>query len=270
MQYKVLFVDDEANIRVTLPKILNMKGYQVTAAGSVTEALATMQRERFDVLIADLNIGQPGDGFTVVSAMRRIQPQAVTLILTGYPAFESALEAIRRQVDDYLVKPTDIEHLCDVIENNLERHTPSSHIEPRRLWLVLRDHKAEILERWRHDLARLKRFESDAALSDLTQHGEDVIEELADMLENHPSTLSQLGRAAAERHGHEVRKRGMTLPDCITAMRLLRRVIYRVIQENLLAVNTSYVISDMIDISGNLDEQLQVAVESYQQREART
>src|SRR3954452_20799379 len=118
-QARVLFVDDEPNIRLTMPAILKMHEFDVTACATVAEALVAMQRDQFDVLIADLNIGQPGDGFTVVSAMRRGQPDAVTLILTGYPAFESALEAIRSQVDDYLVKPADVELLCTVIEKNL-------------------------------------------------------------------------------------------------------------------------------------------------------
>ena len=56
-----------------------------------------------DVLIADLNVSPPGDGFTVVSAMRCTQPNCVNFILTGFPAFETALEAIRRHVDDYLL-----------------------------------------------------------------------------------------------------------------------------------------------------------------------
>lgn len=87
---RFLFVDDEANIRLTLPAILETRGFTVTVASSVAEALSAIQHLPFDILLSDLNIGQPGDGFKVVSAMRRIQPQAATFILTGYPDFESA------------------------------------------------------------------------------------------------------------------------------------------------------------------------------------
>src|SRR4051812_41551871 len=102
---RLLFVDDEASIRLTLPALLEMHGFEVTSCASVAEALTCMQKGQFDVLLSDLNIGEAGDGFTVVSAMRRSQPNAVTIIITGYPAFETALQAIRRQVDDYVVKP---------------------------------------------------------------------------------------------------------------------------------------------------------------------
>ena len=85
---------------MTLSAILSRFGFDVTSAADVPEALSLIANRKFDVLISDLNIGEPGDGFTVVSAMRRVQPEAATFILTGYPDFESALLAIRNQVDD--------------------------------------------------------------------------------------------------------------------------------------------------------------------------
>ena len=105
---RILFVDDEQGIRLTLPEALRQRGFSVTAVGTVNEALAEITSAQFDVLISDLNFDHPADGFIVVSAMRRMQPKCVTLILTGYPGFDSALKALRNQVDDYLIKPADI------------------------------------------------------------------------------------------------------------------------------------------------------------------
>src|SRR5882757_4787173 len=113
MATRILFVDDEAGIRNTLKPILEYHGFEVTVASTVPEALEHMNHAGFEVLLSDLNIGQPGDGFTVVSAMRRVQPEAATFILTGYPDFESALLAIRNQVDDYLTKPAEVNNLID-------------------------------------------------------------------------------------------------------------------------------------------------------------
>src|ERR1043165_9213672 len=70
---RLLFVDDEPAIRLTLPLILEKEGFQVTTAATVQEALELINRERFEILISDLNIGQAGDGFTIVSVMRRVQ-----------------------------------------------------------------------------------------------------------------------------------------------------------------------------------------------------
>ena len=116
---RLLFVDDEPSIRLTLPSVLEDHGFLVTTAESVSEAIARIHRASFDVLLSDLNIGQELDGFEVVSAMRKRHPQCVNIILTGYPAFESAVLAIRHQVDDYVVKPADIEALIRTIKRKL-------------------------------------------------------------------------------------------------------------------------------------------------------
>jgi signal transduction histidine kinase len=86
----------------------------------VPEALVEINSYQFDVLITDLNIHEQGDGFLVVSAMRHLQPDCVNLILTGYPALETAVQAIRSQVDDYLMKPSDVDSLVTMINEKLK------------------------------------------------------------------------------------------------------------------------------------------------------
>lgn len=119
-QPRLLFVDDEETIRLTLAPLLERRGFQVHVAASVPDALVEINSFRFDVLITDLNIGEKGDGFLVVSAMRHLQPHCVNLILTGYPAVETAIQAIRTQVDDYLTKPSDVDYLVATINQKLE------------------------------------------------------------------------------------------------------------------------------------------------------
>src|SRR5450432_2897281 len=149
MATRILFVDDEAGIRNTLKPILEQHWFEVTAASTVPEALEHMNHATFDVLLSDLNIGQPGDGFTVVSAMRRVQPEAVTFILTGYPDFDTALQAIRNQVDDYLLKPTDVPTLLQAIEHKLTSRRPHS-LEPavKRVSELLRESSGQIIRHW--------------------------------------------------------------------------------------------------------------------------
>lgn len=59
----ILFVDDEPAIRATLPAILRRRGFQVTVAATVQEAVTAMYLQQFDLLLTDLNIDQEGDGF---------------------------------------------------------------------------------------------------------------------------------------------------------------------------------------------------------------
>src|SRR6266481_225552 len=145
---KLLFVDDESAIRMTLAAILEGEGFEVKTAASVREAVELINKEAFDVLISDLNIGQPGDGFTVVSVMRRIQPDAVTFILTGYPDFESALRAIRSQVDDYLTKPADIPSLVAALKYKLENRRPIRQVIARRAPELILENLPELLQGW--------------------------------------------------------------------------------------------------------------------------
>jgi two-component system, response regulator RegA len=112
-------VDDEEGIRHTLPLLLQQRGFDVRVAASVPEALSAIRTQEFDVLLSDLNIGKDGDGFTVVQAMRKVHPNCVTILLTGYPAFESAVQAIHDEVDDYFVKPADLDSLISTMERKL-------------------------------------------------------------------------------------------------------------------------------------------------------
>src|SRR5215467_1347125 len=153
MPEKLLFVDDDYSIRETLPAILSSHGFEVTVAENVPEAIARINEQQFDVLLADLHIGEPGDGFTVVSTMRRLQPQARTYILTGYPDFASALEAIRRQVDGYLIKPADVKTLLETVSTK-----ESNTLLPKRPGLraaeVIRRNIGSIAETWYEQISR--------------------------------------------------------------------------------------------------------------------
>src|SRR5438270_1886483 len=137
---------------MTLPVILEQQGFEVVIAASVAEALEIMNHQNFDVLLTDLNIGAPADGFILVSAMRRIQPSAATFILTGYPDFQTALEAIRKQVDDYFTKPADIPTLVSTLRQKV--HRPRSGEPPcKRVWTVILEKSDEILKRWLQELS---------------------------------------------------------------------------------------------------------------------
>src|SRR5205807_7520388 len=102
------------------------RGFQVQVAANVSEALATIKAQRFDVLLSDINIDRESDnidresdGFTVVQAMREANPDAVTILLTAYPAFETAVHSIRVEVDDYFTKPADLDAIVSTIDRKL-------------------------------------------------------------------------------------------------------------------------------------------------------
>src|SRR5580704_13040766 len=103
--YKVLLVDDDDAVREMMTATLERKGFEVVAAHGVAAALQHIAAESFDVLITDLHMPNPGDGFTVITAMHHSQPKALTLLISGFPDVQSAMAAILLEADEVIVKP---------------------------------------------------------------------------------------------------------------------------------------------------------------------
>jgi ActR/RegA family two-component response regulator len=264
---RILVVDDEIGIRMTLPVILERHGFQVATAGSVAEALERINHQEFDVLLSDLNIGEPGDGFTVVSAMRRVQPEACTFILTGYPDFETALQAIRSQVDDYLIKPADVPELVSAIERKLHGRKPKMRPAPlKRVSELLRENVDRIVEEWLKDVKGHPELAS-VEISDKQRidHLPHLIAELADRLDEHPSQSSKEAKDLAKRHGEKRAAQGYSIPQVLTEFRLLQHVLSATLQRNLIRIDLSTVIADMLEVGEGLHEELDYSVRSFQE-----
>jgi DNA-binding response OmpR family regulator len=261
-KHRVLFVDDEENIRIMLGMVLQRNGFDVTSVGSVPEALKLIAEQEFDVLIADLNVGFPGDGFTVVSAMRRTRPETVTFILTGYPAFDTALEAIRLQVDDYVTKPTDIEVLIDKIRSKLSGQSAEHHIRPRRLTEIVAEHLSDITDQWLQ-LCRTDPELSAIRISDVerSDHVPRVIQQAMGIALG--DSLSNLTASAARDHGIVRRQQGFTVPLLIRETRLLQGIISNCVQVNLLAIEISHLLSDMISVNQTIQALLEESVLAF-------
>ena len=144
---RLLFVDDEPNIRATLPVILRRYGFTVTVAGTVRQAMKHIQENRFDLLLCDLNIEEESDGLNVIRAMRKANPQCVNIILTAYPALETAVEGIHLGIDDYITKPTNADALVATLGEKLIARQQKA-----RILTISNDEPA--LQTWRFALER--------------------------------------------------------------------------------------------------------------------
>ena len=118
---RLLFVDDEPGIRHTLPVILRRYGFTVTVAATVEEALTEIEASFYDLLLCDLNLEREHDGFEVVRGVRKVNPNAVVIMLTAYPDIDSAVQGIREQIDDYVIKPSNPDVLVSILANNLAK-----------------------------------------------------------------------------------------------------------------------------------------------------
>lgn len=259
---RVLFLDDEESIRATLPLMLEAYGFAVTSTGTVPDALRLISQEKFDVLIADLNVGNAGDGFTVVSAMRRTQPAAVNFILTGYPAFETALEAIRQQVDDYLLKPTEIESLVQTIQAKLTDRKPTHGIQPKRLPDIIEENLNSIVKHW---LTTVKKDPEISAIPlsdpDRQDHVPRLLQQSLERARGKQRTPEDTD--AAQLHGAIRRKQGYSIPLVVREARILLRALADCVQENLLAIEVSHLIPDMAKIWETITTELEISVKAF-------
>lgn len=117
---KILLVDDETVFTNNMSKLLNSRGYRVTAVNSGDAAIQELQKEDFDVVVLDLKM--PGmDGLTTLKEIKKLDLFTQTLILTGHGSIDSALEAIKLGAYDYLTKPCEIDDLVAKIEGAWEK-----------------------------------------------------------------------------------------------------------------------------------------------------
>ncbi|HEX2327969.1 MAG TPA: response regulator [Candidatus Angelobacter sp.] len=266
MAKRILFVDDEAGIRLTLGPILERNGFSVKTVANVADALHEINHNQFDVLLSDLNIGQPGDGFTVVSAMRRVQPEAATFILTGYPDFETALQAIRNQVDDYLLKPTDVPTLLTAIERRLTQRRPRIP-DPavKRVSQLLRETAADIVEQWLDDVQKERELQGfRLSREERGQHILPLLRDLAHCIDEGACFDSDALIRQGEQHGRRRAEQGYSIHLVVVEMRILQRVISSVLQHNLIRMDLSTVISDMLELGEGLHEHLEHSIRSFQ------
>ena len=136
---KILLVDDDVDEILLTRKSLEKRDCEVVPATGVTDAIRQIVAQRFDVLITDLHMPEPGDGLTVVTAMSHFQPEVLTLVVSNYPALEAAMSAILVQADEILAKPFDAEQLIPLIE----KKKLTTHSSPR----PARERVASILSR---------------------------------------------------------------------------------------------------------------------------
>jgi ActR/RegA family two-component response regulator len=262
---RILFVDDEPKIVLTMPHILRKQGYQVTAADTVSDALAHVTNTQFDVLITDLNIGEQDDGLAVVSAMRRTQPNCLILILTGFPGFDTVLEAMHNQVDEYLVKPAPVPALLGLLEQKLAERARDKAAPAKRIHEILRENMFEIVQR------ALRSMRSDLRLGALNLSDEQRIEFAPRTVENLASMLEAADATEIDREilrdadfqGRRRHQQGYTIPLLAAYMRHLERAILDVVHDYLHTLDPVHFMFDLKRLDASLGLQLEHTLRAF-------
>ena len=116
---RILIVDDEPILRLTLEEFLRHEGFEAEPAASGAEALARAAERDFDVAICDVQM--PGmDGLELLNRLRQVSPETFVLIITAYATVETAVEAFQAGAHDYLMKPVIFDDLLHKIRHLVE------------------------------------------------------------------------------------------------------------------------------------------------------
>lgn len=124
---RILVVEDEAHLAQGLLFNLRAEGYDVVLAGDGEQALALLERERFDAVLLDVML--PGkSGFEVATELRQSQNYVPLMMLTARGRPEDVLQGFAAGADDYLPKPFDLSILLARLNGLLRRmkwHSPT-------------------------------------------------------------------------------------------------------------------------------------------------
>ena len=132
MKYKVLIVDDEALIRMTLESGLEDLGYQTKSAMTVAEGLALAEQFSPDVVLLDNRLGSDV-GLEHVEDFKRIDEDVQVILMTAYGSVSQAVDAIKQGVSDYIMKPFDLEEVDLIIRRGLEQLTNKRSLQLMKL-----------------------------------------------------------------------------------------------------------------------------------------
>jgi len=127
MKSNILVVDDEPVARQSLTDILKLEGHNVTSAPNGQAAVEYVRTHPIDLMIVDLRM--PGmDGLEVVQVVNQISPDTEVILLTAFGSTETAIQALRLRIHDYLLKPASPAQVLASVKKGLARHSSRSRV----------------------------------------------------------------------------------------------------------------------------------------------
>lgn len=131
MDHSILLIDDEEILRKTLSDDLEEEGFNVTTATNGEEGLEEFKSKHPDLVIVDL-IMEGMNGIQVSKEIKKLQPDAPVMILTGHGTLESAIDALQLKVQDYILKPVKRDELLSKINSCLDSAPPRRTVKNKK------------------------------------------------------------------------------------------------------------------------------------------
>ena len=118
--YSLLIVDDEEGLRYGLEKLFKKKGFKVYSLGEFKQAITTAEKYSIDIALLDIRLKSGGSGIELLRKLKRIEPDLIVIMITGYGSIDTAVASMKEGASDYILKPIDNTKLVGLVDKNLE------------------------------------------------------------------------------------------------------------------------------------------------------
>ena len=119
---KILIIDDEKPIRVSMKEILSLEKHEVDVAEDGKSGLEMITNNTYDMVFCDIKMPQM-DGIEILEKINEIQPELPVVMISGHGTIETAVEAIKKGAFDFIQKPPDLNRIMITIKNALDKST---------------------------------------------------------------------------------------------------------------------------------------------------
>ncbi|MGH9343462.1 MAG: HD domain-containing phosphohydrolase [Terriglobia bacterium] len=172
---RVLLVDDEPSVRRMMNDALHKEGYQCRSCANGEDALQSLRREHFDVVITDLYM--PGiSGMAVLKEGQKVCPESAFLVVTGEQDARIGVEAMKQGALDYLVKPFPVQSLISSVRRAAQKKG--------------QDHAAQARSEYYQNLAAKRTAQLKSAIAKISRSHEATIETLGSLLDIRDSEMA--------------------------------------------------------------------------------
>ncbi|HMT76461.1 MAG: sigma-54 dependent transcriptional regulator [Bacteroidetes bacterium] len=117
----ILLIDDESSIRRTLKEILTFEKYEVIEACDGIEALETVSKRKFDVILLDIKMPRM-DGIEAFEKINELAPDTPVIMISGHANIDTAVDAVKKGAFDFISKPPDLNRLLITIRNAIDKN----------------------------------------------------------------------------------------------------------------------------------------------------
>lgn len=129
---KILIVDDDESVRITMKAILQDENYQVDIATNGKQAIQMSNETMYNIALLDIRLPDM-EGVDLLKLMKEYVPRTRKIMVTGFPTIQNAVKAVNKQADAYLFKPVDVDKLLQIVKDQLQAQKEEKEISETKV-----------------------------------------------------------------------------------------------------------------------------------------